>query len=193
MTLSEEMFIFDIHQTKDIMKSTTLSVIFLCLINVFCFSQEKGPIEIEKQGLKKTYIQNGKVLDAKQFSSALKGYSESAPSYSLSSTTGAIGAGIFALSALYLGAGSLYYTLKQNQAINDNDLAALNEYEEKSTAVIVVGAAGIVVGLPFFIISQSSLKKSINIYNSQFNSSFQHGLKVNVGIVENGLGFQMIF
>lgn len=175
------------------MKTIILLFIFLTPLSMHCFSQEKGPIDIEKQGLKKTYLQNGEVLDAKEFSSLLKGYPESAGPYSLSSTTGAVGAGIFALSALYLGAGSLYYTIKQNEAINNNDLAALNEYEQKSTNVVVVGAVGIFVGLPFFIISQSSLKKSINLYNSQFSSAFQNGLNLNLGVVENGIGVRLRF
>lgn len=164
----------------------------LVFSSVILLSQQ-GPIEVQKQGLKKNYVQEGTVLSPKQLASTLKSYPESSEPYKISNTTGIVGSALLGVSALYLGAGQLYYSIKEIQAINDNDLAAINEYEEKSLRVLVVGAVGVIVSVPFVIISSSSMKKSLNIYNSQFNGSFIDDLQIDFGITQGGIGITATF
>ncbi|MCK4748389.1 MAG: hypothetical protein KAT15_15165 [Bacteroidales bacterium] len=175
------------------MKQIAIVLIVCLLIPISLCCQESGPIVTEKAGLKKTYTQNGIALKTKDLGVPLKSYPASSEMYSNYVTYSTVGSVLIAGGALVAGGGSLYYTIKEAQALNNNDLAAQSEYSKKGIQMLGVGIVCMVAGLPFTIFASKHLTKSIAVYNTQFNTGINRTYQLEMGVTQHGLGFRLCF
>jgi len=173
------------------MKAIALLGLFSFLISTASFAQVVEPIAMEKKGLKKTYIQNGETLNSKQLGSKLKANEASAGTYKASRAYSIAGLGTLAIGTVAIGVG-FYNTLQAAQATNDGDLAASTEYTDKSNTNMLIGAGFYVITVPFILLSNSSLKKSINLYNAARNTGMNN-IDLHLGFTAHGAGLQVTF
>ena len=174
------------------MKAIVLVGIFGMLISLSSFAQVSEPITMEKKGLKKSYLQNSETLDSKQLASILKSNEASAGAYKASKTYSIAGLSSMAIGTVAIGVG-LYNTIQAANATNNNDLVASTEYSDKSTTNMLVGAGFYVLSVPFILLSNSSLKKSINLYNASGKSTGINSIDLNIGFTGNGAMVQFTF
>jgi len=174
------------------MKKIILLGIISFLISLTTSAQLSGPIIIEKKGLKKSYMQNSKQLDAKQLASVLRSDQASARDLSIAKTNSIAAVSAIGAGTVFIGVGFVY-TLKAAQATNDNDLAGSVDYSNKSGGAMLIGAGFYVVSLPFLIMSNSHLKKSINLYNSSRQTGSIKKIDLNVGFIGNRATIQLRF
>jgi hypothetical protein len=104
-----------------------------------------------------------------------------------------IGAGCFGAGALIAGGGSLYYTIKEAQAINNNDLSAQSEYSTKGIQMLGAGIGVMLVGLPFAIMGGKTLTKTIDLYNAQYAYGIQRPVSLDLGSTPHGVGICLRF
>jgi hypothetical protein len=173
------------------MKALVLLGFFSFLISAACFAQVVEPITMEKKGLKRTYIQNSETLDSKQLGSILKANEASAGAYKASRAYSVAGLGTLAIGTVAIGVG-FYNTLQAAQATNDGDLAASTEYTDKSNTNMLIGAGFYVITVPFMLLSNSSLKKSINLYNAS-GTTGMNNIDLHLGFTAHGAGLLVKF
>lgn len=174
------------------MKKIILLGILSFLIPVVTTAQLSGPITIEKKGLRKSYVQDGKNLDAKQLSSLLASDQASAKDFRISKTNSYVAVSSIGVGTVFIGVGFVY-TLKATQATNDNDLAGSTDYSNKSAGAMLIGAGFYAASLPFLLMSNSHLKKSINLYNSSRKTSSINNIDLNIGFTGNRATVQLRF
>lgn len=166
--------------------------IFSLLISIGTSAQQAGPITMEKKGLKRSYIQDTKPLDAKQLASVLRSDEASAKEYGKSRTNSIIAVSSIGTGTVFLGVG-LIYSIKAAQATNDNDLAGSTDYSNMSGGALLIGAGFFVVSMPFMLMANSHLKKSITLYNSSRKTSGINKVDLNIGFTGNGAAVQIRF
>lgn len=165
----------------------------LSFILVFVVSaQQVEQITMEKQGLKKAYLHGDESIDSKQLSSILKSNPTSADTYKTSKIWSTAGLTSMACGTVFIGVG-FYYSVKSAQAVGDNDLVNTTDYSNKSTNNILIGAGFYVLSVPFLLLSNSSLKKSINLYNASSSTGRLNDIDLYVGFTDNGIGFELSF
>lgn len=174
------------------MKLRNLFGIIIIMISLNLSAQTSGPITIEKKGMRKSYVQNNKALDSKQLASVLNSNQSSARELKASKTNSIIGLSSMACGTIFIGVG-FYNTIKAAQATNDNDLVGSTDYSNKSAGDMLIGAGFYVVSLPFIIMSNSHLKKSINLYNSANKTGSINKIDMNFGFTGTRAMVQLRF
>jgi len=174
------------------MKRCIISFVLSFLFVFAVTAQEGGQISVEKEGLKKVYMHDGSSIDAKQLSSLLKSNPNSLDTYKSSKVFSIAGLSSIAVGTAFIGVG-FYYTLKSAQAVGDDDLANTTEYSDKSTNNILIGAGFYVLSVPFMLLSNSNLKKSINLYNASSSSSNIQDVDLYFGVTDSGIGVGLRF
>jgi len=172
---------------KTILMGCLSSLLFVCLS-----TQVNGQITIEKKGLKKQYLHEGEKIDNKQLASLLKADPSSADKYKISKTYSYVGLSSMVVGTAFIGVG-FYYTIKSAQSVGENDLVGTSDYSNKSGNNILIGAGFYVLSVPFLLMSNSNLKKSINLYNSSTSTSGIHNLDLYVGFTGEGVGVGLRF
>lgn len=162
------------------------------MISLNLSAQAQGPITIEKKGMRKSIMQNGESITSKQLATILKDNQASSKEYQSSMTNSIIGLASIGVGTAFIGAGFVN-TLKSAQATADNDLAASVDYSNKSTGNMLIGAGFYVVSLPFIIMSNSHLKRSINLYNDSNKTGSLNKMELNVVFTGNGAAVQLTF
>jgi hypothetical protein len=174
------------------MKKLVLSGFIFLMISLGMSAQVGGPITIEKKGMRKSYIQDGKTLEPKQLVTVLASDQASAKSFRTARATGYAAYGFIGAGTVFAGFG-LYNSIKAAQATNDGDLAASTDYSNKSTGDLLLTAGCFVVSMPFLLISNSQFKKSINLYNSSRKTGSLTRIDLNVGLTGNGAMVRLRF
>ncbi len=164
-----------------------LTVIFAFVSSFSGFSQTGNQIELKK----KRYYQNDKKLTNKDLQSILLSNPESAVEYKLAkknSTIGAIPALTGTALVLYGTVIMLKQSIDESNAISDGDLYYQSD-QSKFVTPILIGAGLAVVAIPFALVSNKHLKKSITIYNSNKTlTSYRDEMKLDFGLTQNGVG-----
>jgi len=75
----------------------------------------------------------------------------------------------------------------------DNDLAGTSDYSEKSGTYMLIGAGFYVLSIPFILLTNTNLIKSINLYNSSAGTSSINNLDLYVGFTGEGIGIGLKF
>lgn len=174
------------------MKTTILMAIFSLLISTNLSAQISGPISVEKKGMKRIYSQNGNTLTSKELMSVLKSSEASLSEFQASKFNSIIGLSSLTVGTVFIGAGFIN-TVKAAQATNDNDLAASTDYSNKSTAEMLIGAGFYVLSVPFMLMSNSHLKKSINLYNSSGKTGSIRKTDLEIGFTGTSAMIQLRF
>ena len=156
------------------------------------FAQQKEHITVERKGLKKEYYLNGEETPLKQLSPILKSDQNSAADFNAYRLTSTLGFSSIAIGTVFIGVG-FYYTAKSAQAVGENDLAKTTHYSDRSTTNILIGSGFYLLSVPFLLISNSKMKKSIELYNSGSASSRIHHMKFYLGLTGEGLGVGLRF
>ena len=175
-----------------IMKKLFLSGFIFIMISLGMSAQTGGPITLEKKGMRRSYIRDGKTLDPKQLGTLLSSDHASARTFRTARITGYTAYGFIAAGAVSAGFG-LYNSIKAAQATNDGDLAASTDYSNKSTGDLLITAGCFVASIPFLLISNSQFRKSINLYNSSRKTGSLNRIDLNVGLTGNGAIVQLSF
>lgn len=174
------------------MKRKVLLGMFIILISLGISAQTGGPVTIEKKGKKKSFVQDGKTLDAKQLGAVLISDQASAKHYKTARATGYVA--IVAIGCGTVSAGfGLYNSIKAAQATNDGDLAASTDYSNKSSADLLLTAGCFAVSLPFLIVSNKQMSKSISLFNSSRKTGSINRIDLNIGIALNGATVRLRF
>jgi len=174
------------------MKKIVLSGIISFMISLCVSAQVSGPITVEQKGMKKVFMQDNKTLNTKQLASILRNDASSGREFSKAKTNSYIGLGSMGVGTVFLGAG-LVYSIKSAQASNDGDLSGTVDYSNMSGAALLVGAGFYLVSLPFIIMSNSHMKKSMNLYNSSHKTGSIYKIDLNIGFTGNGALVQLRF
>ena len=174
------------------MKKIVLLGIISFLISIGASAQQAGPITIQKKGMKKSFIQDGKPLDSKQLASVLGSDQASAKAFQSSKTNSYVAVSSIGAGTVFIGIGFIY-TLKAAQATNDNDLPGSTDYSNKSAGAMLIGAGFYAASLPFLLMSNSHLKKSINLYNSSHMISGINKIDLNISFTGNRAALQLRF
>jgi hypothetical protein len=174
------------------MKKILLSGMICFLFLAGIYAQQEGQITVEKKGLKKTYMHGGETLDARQLYALLKSNPSSAGTSTASKIHSYVGFSSIAVGTVFIGVG-FYYSIKSAQAVGDSDLAGTTDYSNKSTNNILIGAGFYALSIPFMLLSNSNLKKSINLYNASSGSSSAKDLDFYVGLTDDGFGVGLRF
>jgi len=87
------------------MKRVILLGIFSFLLLLGTSVQLSGPITIEKKGHQKSYVQDGKSLDAKKLASMLRSDDASAKNYSISKTNSIVAVSSMGVGTVFFGIG----------------------------------------------------------------------------------------
>lgn len=165
----------------------------LSFILVFVVSAQQGEqITLEKQGMKKVYLHGDESIDSKQLASILKSNPASVDTYQNSQIMAYAGLTTMACGTIFIGAG-LYYTIKSAVAVGDNDLGSTTEYQNKSTNNMLIGAGFYVISIPFILLSNSGLKKSINLYNTSNSTASLNDIDLYLGFTDDGIGVGLRF
>jgi hypothetical protein len=151
-----------------------------------------GQITMEKEGMKKHYLHEGEQIDNKQLASLLAENPSSVAKYKLSKTYSIAGLSSIAVGTCFIGVG-FYYTIKSAQASNEGDLWGTTDYSNKSGTNMLIGAGFYLLSVPFMIMSNSNLKKSITLFNSSANTSGINKLDLYFGFTDDGLGVGLKF
>ncbi len=162
------------------------------MISLAMSAQSGGSIAIEKKGMRKSYIQEGKTLDAKQLGAILASDQASLKPFRTARITGYAATGLIGAGAVSAGFG-LYNSIKAAQATNDGDLGASTDYSNKSTGFLLLTAGCFVASVPFMLVSNSQLSKSINVYNSTRKTGSLNRIDLNVGLTGNGAMVRVMF
>lgn len=174
------------------MKSfTTLVLLFFFLIFT-ASAQKSGPISIEKKGLKKTYMLDGKEIDAKMLNSLLKANTSSNKNFKSYQANSIAAFSSIVVGTGFIGAG-FYYSIKSAQSVGDNDLSGTSDYSTKSTNNLLIGAGFYLLSVPFNFMANSNLGKSIDLYNSSQGNSMVKELDLYFGFSNDGLGVGLKF
>jgi hypothetical protein len=164
-----------------------------CTLLLLLFSiQAEGQIVAERQGMKKVYRQNGEPIDSKQLVSLLNADPVSSEEFEKSRTSSIIGLSSMVAGTACLGVG-LFYTVKEAQALNEGSLADQAEYQNKSIGSMLLGVGFFAASVPFFLISNSHLNKSINLYNSSHASGGINDVNLYFGFTGDGIGIKVSF
>jgi len=174
------------------MNKTILLAFIVFLIPICVSAQVKGPITVEKKGLRKIYIQDDVTLTPKQLASILQSDEQAKSAYSKSMTSSIVALSTLAVGTAFIGVGFVY-TLKAAKATNENDLAGSTEFTDKSNAAMLAGAGFYVISVPFFLLTNSQMNKSIEIYNSSRQTGGISRVDLNIGFTENGAGLRVNF
>lgn len=174
------------------MKKFFLSGFIFITISLAVSAQSGGPITIEKKGMRRSYIQDGKTLDPKQLGTILASDQASAKTFRTVKITGYTAYGFIAAGTVAAGFG-LYNSIKAAQATNDGDLAASTDYSNKSTGDLLITAGCFVASMPFLLISNSQFRKSISLYNSSRKTRSISRIDLNVGLTGKGAMVRVMF
>jgi len=156
------------------------------------FAQTSGPITIQKKGLKKIYLQDNQTIDSKKLETILLSGNQSAMEYKRYKTNYYIGLSSMGAGTIAIGVG-FFYSLKAAQATNDNDLSASTDYSNKSGSALLTGAGLYLASLPFFLLSNSHLNKSIDLYNTSSKSGRLDKTDLNLILTGTGVTVQLRF
>lgn len=173
---------------KAIIISGVLSFFFVFVLS----AQQSGQITVEKKGMKKIYLHDGESIDSKQLFSLLESNPNSVANYKSSRTNSIVGLSSMACGTVFIGVG-FYYTVKSAQEVGDGNLAETTDYSNKSSSNMLIGAGFYVLSVPFFLLSNSNLKKSINLYNASSSSGSINDLDLYVGFTDDGIGVGLRF
>lgn len=174
------------------MKKVIISGI-MCFFLFFTLSaQQNNHISVEKKGLKKTYLHGGETIDSKQLSSLLASNPNSAAKFKSYRTNSIVGLSTMVCGTAFIGVG-LYYSIKSAQTVGDNDLAGTVDYSNKSGNNMLIGAGFYVISVPFLLLANSNLNKSINLYNSHSSTGSISNLDLYVGFTGDGIGAGLRF
>lgn len=174
------------------MKKLVLTGLISFLVSLSVPAQVGGPITIEKKGLKKSFVQDGKTLDAKQLGMVLTSDKVSSKHYKTARATGFAALAAIGCGTVSAGFG-LYNSIKAAQATNDGDLAASTDYSNKSSADLLITAGCFAVSLPLLIVSNKQMSKSINLYNSSRKTGSLNRIDLNIGFIGNGAMVRLRF
>lgn len=174
------------------MKTKILLGIFSLLISLSVTAQVGGPITTEKKGMKRSFVRDGKTLDAKQLGTVLLSDQASAKHYKAARAAGFTAYGAIGLGTAFAGFG-LYNSIKAAKATNDGDLAASADYSNKSTGALLLTAGCFVVSLPFLVVSNKQLGKSISIFNSSRKTGSIDRPELYVSLAPNGATIRLRF
>ena len=165
----------------------------LCFILVFALSaQQNSPITVEKKGLKKIYLQDGEPIDFKQVSVLLKSNPNSVSNFRSYKTNSIVSLSTITCGTVFIGIG-FYYTIKSAQLAGDNDLAGTSDYSEKSGTYMLIGAGFYVLSIPFILMTNTNLTKSINLYNSSTDAGNINNLDLYFGLTGEGMSIGLRF
>ncbi len=142
--------------------------------------------------MKKTYLHDGESIDSKQLSTLLKSNPQAVDTYKSSKAFSIAGLSSMACGTVFIGVG-FYYTIKSAQAVGDDDLTGTTDYSNKSTNNILIGAGFYVLSVPFMLLSNSNLKKSINLYNASSGSASIQEVDIYFGLTDDGIGVGLRF
>lgn len=173
---------------KKILISGILSFILLFALS----AQQNGPITVERKGMKKIYLQDGAPIDFKQVSVLLKSNPNSVSSFRSYKTNSIVSLSAITCGTVFIGVG-FYYTIKSAQLANDNDLAGTSDYSEKSGTYMLIGAGFYVLSIPFILMTNTNLIKSIDLYNSSSGTSGIKNLDLYIGLTGEGIGIGLKF
>ena len=174
------------------MKSLFFTVMLSFILVFVVSAQQVEQITMEKQGLKKVYLHGDESVDSKQLSSILKSNPASVDTYKTSKILGVAGLTSMACGTAFIGVG-FYYTVKSAQAVGDNDLGSTTDYSNKSSNNMLIGAGFYVLSVPFILLSNSSLKKSINLYNASSSTGSLNDIDLYLGFTDDGIGVGLSF
>ncbi len=174
------------------MKSLFFTGILSFFLVFIVSAQQAEPITVEKKGMKKVYLHGDESIDTKQLSGLLKANPNSADAYTTYKIWSTAGLTTMVCGTAFIGVG-FYYTIKSAQAVGDNDLLGTTDYSNRSTNNMLIGAGFYVLSVPFLILSNSNLKKSISLYNASTSAASLNDIDFYFGFTEDGIGFGLSF
>jgi hypothetical protein len=174
------------------MKFKIIVGLVMIMISMNLSAQKPGTITIEKKGLKKIYIQDNKKLSPKDLESILKSDNSSAKQFQAAKTSSIIGLTSMACGTVFIGIG-FYNSVKAAQATSNNDLAGTIDYNNKSTGNLLIGAAFYVLSVPFYLMSNSHMTKSLDLYNRSHKTGNLNKATLFFGITPSGARIQLRF
>lgn len=175
-----------------LMKTKILLGIFSILISLSVTAQVGGPITVEKKGMKRSFVRDGETLDAKQLGTVLLSDQASAKHFKTAQATGYAAYGAMGLGVAFAGMG-LYNSIKAAQATNDGDISASADYSNKSTGALLLTAGCFVASLPFLVVSNKQLGKSISMFNSSRKTGGIDRPELYVSLAPNGATIRLRF
>lgn len=181
-----------VKQRNNQMKKIFISGILSFVLVLSLSAQQSSQISVEKKGLKKTYLHGGETIDSKQLSSLLASNPNSAAKHRSFRTNSIVGLTSMVCGTAFIGVG-LYYSIKSAQSVGDNDLAGTVDYSNKSGNNMLIGAGFYVISVPFLLMSNSNLKKSINLYNSSSSTGSINSMDLYAGFTGDGIGIGLRF
>lgn len=158
-----------------------LLILLVCICTIATsFAQTNSPLVLKKKGV----FQDEKLLKKKEIKNLLMQYPESAAEYNLAyGKNYKIGTGfvISGATVALIGGGIGLAQSAQGGG---------------SWGPVYVAGAGlglVLIGAPFMFISNSHLKKSINIYNSKNTTGLSSQKQLEFGLTQNGVGITFHF
>jgi hypothetical protein len=175
------------------MKKNLLSVLLILVLLPVISAQETGPITLGKAGHRKTYLKEGKSVTAKELSSLLSNNSVSSGAYKTSKTEKIVGQTFLIGGTAIIAAGFLF-ELKSAGTVKAGDVSVTDGFARTGSALLLGGAIVMAGSLPFLFMSNSSFKKSINLYNSNMHSKTGGtSMRIDMGLTGNGIKLSMRF
>ncbi len=174
------------------MKSLFFTGILSFFLVFIVSAQQAKPITVEKKGMKKVYLHGDELIDSKQLSGLLKANSNSADAHTTYKIWSTAGLTTMICGTAFIGVG-FYYTIKSAQAVGDNDLLGTTDYSNRSNNNMLIGAGFYVLSVPFLLLSNSNLKKSINLYNASTSGASLKNIDLYLGFTDDGIGIGLSF
>lgn len=171
------------------MKGLIISLMVWFAFAVPILAQTLYPITVQKKGMAKYYIQNGRRLDRKELKTVITGYSESGAVFKKASLNSGIGMSLVAGGCLVIGTSSLINTLKELDELNHGSFGK----PRSNAGPFLAGCGMAVTGLSFLLIGNSQFIRSINIYNSQSVIKGETRATVALIVTPSGTGLRLVF
>ena len=170
------------------MKKSILLFLMFCTFNAFSVLSQTTDQLVR---VKNKYYLNDKKLNNKELKTILKSEQESAAVYKKAMTNNTIG-------TVFAGVGTVFiiYAIANPPDENSGSMPGTISDEEmnKSLTPLYIGAATILIGMPFIIAGGKQVKKSITIYNSKHTATgYRNELKLDIGLTLNRLSLSYRF
>jgi hypothetical protein len=173
-------------------KKSFCVILLVCAVCLESYSQTSGSLlEIKKSRV----YQNGSVIKGQPLKSLMLGNAASAPVYEsylqnrmIGMSISTTGVGLALLGSILL----LSATMNEADDVNSGNLSSDADYGTPLT-LAVVGLGVVIVGIPFNVIANKKLKRSVELFNQGGNGTSLKYDNFNVVVQGNRIGISMDF
>ncbi|NLD47284.1 MAG: hypothetical protein GX660_08795 [Clostridiaceae bacterium] len=165
---------------------TTISVYLIIIASILILPNVEGQLSVEYGTFRKFYYKDGQPIISREFSTLINSNQSSAKEYQKYKSYNSIALPIRLVGQLTTIGIGVYemYTLIQNRG-GGSPYAYVKP--------LIIGSGIWCLSIPFTLISQSHLKKSIKIYNSTPQSGINSEVEIYFGLTGDGMGFYLSF